>query len=284
MVTTDFFPPIVDDPRMFGRIAAANALSDIYAMGARPIVALNLLCFPFGKMPLEVMEDVLLGGNEKVMEAGAVIAGGHSVKDAELKYGLAVTGIVRIDRIKTNAGARVGDKLILTKSLGTGVVSTAVKNGAADPDLERTMVDQMAELNRLPAEIVAEYRCSAVTDITGFGLIGHALEIAEASRVTIRLRAGHVPILPGALQLANQGHLTGGGQDNRKFCEDRTEYEAALDESAVQVLHDPQTSGGLLIAAHPEDAESMLEELMAVCDNAATVGEVEAGPARIIVS
>jgi len=283
-VTTDFFPPIVDDPLMFGRIAAANALSDIYAMGARPLVALNILCFPYGKLPLDVMERILLGGHEKVTEAGAVIAGGHSVKDAELKYGLALTGIVAIDRLKTNAGAQVGDKLILTKPLGTGIVSTAVKNNAAEAALIDMVVDQMAQLNKRPSEIMANYRCSAVTDITGFGLVCHALEMAEASGVAVRIFGDDVPVIPGAADLAAKGHLTGGGKDNRKFCENRVSYQKPLDESMIELLHDPQTSGGLLISVHPDDAESMLQDLQAMCSQVAIVGQVEQGDGKIIIS
>jgi selenide,water dikinase len=284
VVTTDFFPPIVDDPRMFGRIAAANALSDVYAMGARPMVALNILCFPYGKLPLDIMEQILLGGHEKVTEAGAAIAGGHSVKDTELKYGLAVTGIVDMDKIKTNAGAQVGDMLILTKPVGTGIVSTAVKNNAADSELADTIADQMAQLNRQPSEIMHRYRCSAVTDVTGYGLIGHALEGAEASGVSIEVHSREVPVITDAVHLARKGHLTGGGKDNRTFCEDRTSYAADLDEPTIHVLHDPQTSGGLLIAVNPDDAESMLEDIRAVCEYAALIGQVESGDGKIIIS
>jgi selenide,water dikinase len=284
VVTTDFFPPIVDDPLMFGRIAAANALSDIYAMGARPLVALNILCFPSGKLSLDVMEKILLGGYEKVTEAGAVIAGGHSVKDAELKYGLAVTGIVEIDKMKTNAGARVGNKLILTKPIGTGIVSTAMKNNAADPGLVEMVVNQMARLNKEPSEILSKYRCPSVTDITGFGLVCHALEMAKASGVSIRIFANDVPLIPGAADLAIKGHVTGGGNDNRKFCENRTSYEMALDEPMLHLLHDPQTSGGLLISVHPDDAESLLRELRTVCSQVAIIGQVEPGDGKIIIS
>jgi selenide,water dikinase len=284
VVTTDFFPPIVDDPLMFGRIAAANALSDIYAMGARPLVALNILCFPSSKLSSDVMEKILLGGYEKVTEAGAVIAGGHSVKDAELKYGLAVTGIVEVDKIKTNGGAQVGDKLILTKPIGTGVVSTAMKNNAADPDLVDLVVDQMAQLNKQPSEILAKYRCPSVTDITGFGLVGHTLEMAEGSCVSIRIFANDIPLISGVVDLAIKGHLTGGGKDNRKFCEDRTSYEVALDEPMLQLLHDPQTSGGLLISVHPDDADSLLRELRTVCSQVAIMGQVEPGDGKIIIS
>ncbi len=284
VVTTDFFPPIVDDPLMFGQIAAANALSDIYAMGARPLTALNLLCFPHGKLSPEVMHKILLGGHQKVVEAGAVIAGGHSIKDAELKYGLAITGIVEIDKLKTNAGAKPGDKLILTKPLGTGIVSTAMKKGIADDDLIDTIVNQMAQLNRRPSEIASDYNCSAVTDVTGNGLIGHSLEMAEASGATIRLFSGAVPLIPETVDLAIKGCLTGGGKDNRMYCEPKTTYETPIDDPLNHILHDPQTSGGLLIAIHDDDAGSLLREIQEECESAAVVGEVLKGDSRIVIS
>jgi selenide,water dikinase len=283
VVTTDFFPPIVDDPYMFGRIAAANALSDVYAMGGRPLVALNLVCVPPKTLPPESFRQMLLGGHDAVSEAGAVIAGGHTIKDSELKYGLAVTGIVNIADLKTNATARPGDKLILTKPLGTGIIATGVKNNKVNLELEDILVQQMARLNRVPAEIAAEYRCSAITDVTGFGLIGHSLEMAEGSGVGIVLNAASVPRLPSALELAAAGLLTGGGKDNINFYRDRVRYHAQLDEPMIQLLHDPQTSGGLLIAVHPEDAESMQLELLNICAGCAIVGEVSVGEAVITV-
>jgi selenide,water dikinase len=283
VVTTDFFPPIVDDPYMFGQIAAANALSDVYAMGGKPIVALNILCFPYKKMSDDVMHKILLGGHDKVIEAGAVIAGGHSVKDAELKYGLAVTGIVRIDRIMSNATARVGDKIILTKPLGTGIISTAMKNGIASSDTIDKVVTQMAQLNRNAAEAMSKYRVSAVTDVTGYGLIGHALEMAEASGVSIRIESKNVPIIPQALELAEKGQLTGGGKDNIAFCSDRVSCESTLPDSMTHLLHDAQTSGGLLIAVHPDDADRMLSELRKTCPHCSIIGTVESNQNRIIV-
>lgn len=282
VVTTDFFPPIVDDPLWFGRIAAANALSDIYAMGGRPLVALNILGTPGGLVTPLVLGQILLGGQEKVNEAGAVIAGGHTVKDKELKYGLSVTGMVRLDQLKTNGVAKTGDKIILTKPLGTGIISTAAKNNVADRSLVELVTQQMATLNRAPAEVMLKYRSSSVTDITGFGLVGHALEMAEASGVSIHFNVNAVPIIPGTIELAAQNQLTGGGKDNLNFCRDRVTYEKPLSEDMINVLHDPQTSGGLLVAVNPDDADAMMTELKSVCRNCAVIGEVVEGEARVL--
>jgi len=284
VVTTDFFPPIVDNPYVFGQIAAANALSDVYAMGGRPVVCLNLLCFPYGKMPDDVMEKVLLGGQNKVSEAGAVIAGGHSIKDAELKYGLAVTGLVKIKDIKTNAGAMAGDKLIMTKSLGTGIISTAMKNNTASQAILDEAITQMVTLNKAPAEIVSKYRCSAITDVTGFGLIGHALEMAEASQVSMKLYSEKIQVIPGAIELAEANQLTGGGKDNIKVFGGRVRYEKPLSESMIHILHDPQTSGGLLLAVNSDDVPALMTELRIACRHCAVIGEVADGPSGIVLS
>lgn len=282
VVSTDFFPPIVDDPLVFGQIAAANALSDVYAMGGRPLVALNIIGFPYGKMPTHIMHKILLGGYQKVTEAGAVIAGGHSVKDAELKYGLAVTGIVKIEDLKTNSSARVGDRIIVTKPLGTGIVSTAMKNNVADAATIDLAVRQMAALNRHASEVAAKYRCSAVTDITGYGLVGHTLEMAEASSVTVRINVASVPIIPGAIELTEKGQLTGGGRDNIKYCEPKVTYTKPLSDSMIHVLHDPQTSGGLLIAVHPVDADKCLDEILTESPSSAIIGDITPGAAGIV--
>ena len=284
VVTTDFFPPIVDDPYQFGQIAAANALSDVYAMGGRPLVALNILCFPLGKLKLEHLSAILLGGQSKVSEAGAVIAGGHSVKDQELKYGLAITGLVKLDQIKTNAGAQPGDKLILTKPLGSGIISTAMKNDKADTATLAAAIATSSQLNRGAAEAAGHFRCNAITDITGFGLVGHALELAEASGVTIRLQSDSLPLLPNVLDLAAAGQLTGGGKDNQNFSAPKTSYENELAETVVALLHDPQTSGGLLLSVTSADAESLLAEVRTDCPQAAIVGEVVAGKPAIVIS
>lgn len=284
VVTTDFFPPIVDDPYQFGQIAAANALSDVYAMGGRPLVALNILCFPYGRLKLNHLTDILRGGHDKVCEAGAVIAGGHSVKDNELKYGIAVTGLVKLDAIKTNAGARPGDKLILTKAVGTGIISTAMKNSKATDDSIAAAIASMSQINRAAAEAAADFDCSSITDITGYGLIGHALEMAEASNVAIRLYSGNLRQLPHALELSAEGQLTGGGRDNRNYCGPKTRYEVELDEAHIDLLHDPQTSGGLLLAVAADDAEALLARILPDCSQATIIGEALAGEPAIIVA
>lgn len=283
VVTTDFFPPIVDDPYQFGQIAAANALSDVYAMGGRPLVALNILCFPYGKLKLNHLTDILRGGQEKVGEAGAVIAGGHTVKDNELKYGLAVTGLVKLDQIKTNGGARPGDKLILTKALGTGIISTAMKNNAAGESTIAAAIASMSQLNRKAGETALQFDCSSITDVTGYGLVGHALEMAEASGVAIRLDSSALPQLPDVLELASKGQLTGGGRDNQNFCEAKTSYETELSESLVSLLHDPQTSGGLLLALSAADTGRFLESLRSSCPQATVVGEIVADEPGLVV-
>jgi len=277
VVTTDFFPPIVDDPYMFGQIAAANALSDISAMGGRPIVALNLLCCPLGKVSSDVMYKILLGGHDKVTEAGAVIAGGHSVKDTEIKYGLAVTGMVENVYLKTNAGARPGDRLLLTKALGTGIISTAMKRSAAGPDILDPAIAQMARLNRLPDEILKGFRISSITDITGFALVGHSLEMAEASGVAMRFELAKLPILKGALELAAAGFLTGGGNDNRKYRSDKVVYEKRPGDPMIHLLHDPQTSGGLLIAVNSGDAGATVSAMKAAGLFCVEIGECVSG-------
>jgi selenide,water dikinase len=255
--TVDFFTPIVDDPRTFGRIAAANSLSDVYAMGGTPLTAMNIVCFPRRSLPLEVLRDVLLGGLDVIHLAGALLVGGHSVEDPELKYGLSVTGIVHPDRVITNAGARPGDRLILTKPLGTGVLATAIKGGMAAPEAVAEAVGWMTTLNRDAAEAMQEVGVHACTDITGFGLLGHALEMARASRVTIELRASLIPLIPGAWDLASMGMIPAGSFDNRKFCEQAVTVSNGVDPLLVDLLADAQTSGGLLIAVAGDCAEAL---------------------------
>jgi selenide,water dikinase len=259
--TVDFFPPIVDDPYFFGQIAAANALSDIYAMGGRPITALNIVGFPSSTMPGSILADILRGGMEKIEEAGAVVVGGHSIKDKELKYGVAVTGLIDPSQVKTNDAARPGDLLFLTKPLGTGIITTGIKNKVVEPSLVDLVVRQMASLNRGAAEAVQSCDAHAVTDITGFGLLGHGFEMASASRVTLRLYAGAVPILPEAVRLAGQGMNPGGANDNRKYLEGHVRIEGQLDSDLEKVFYDPQTSGGLLIAVAAECAADVAAAL-----------------------
>ena len=253
--TVDFFPPIVDDPYDFGRIAAANALSDVWAMGGYPLTALNIVGFPLGTMPAEILTEILRGGIRKVEEAGAVVVGGHSIKDKELKYGLAVTGIVDPGQIITNGGAVVGDKLFLTKPLGTGLVTTGIKRNAVDKKLISLVTEQMATLNRSAAEIMIAHKARAATDITGFGLLGHAFEMAAASSVSIHIYAKRLPLLPQALELAEKKMIPGGANDNREYLADKIQLTDSLDPSLAAVLFDPQTSGGLLIAIPEENAD-----------------------------
>lgn len=281
--TVDFFPAVVDDPFVFGQVAAANALSDVYAMGGTPLCALNIVSFPTHVLPMEILGDVLRGGAEKVNEAGAVIVGGHTIKDNELKYGLAVTGTIHPDRIMEISGAKPGDRLILTKPLGSGIYSTALKNGALDKDRERLFYSTMSALNSVAGREMIAARASACTDVTGFGLLGHALEMAQSSDVTIRIETGALPLLSGVLDYARQGHFTGGGMSNREFALDEILVEGDLSGEMEMLLYDPQTSGGLLISVPAGSAESYVETLHTQgVGSASIIGEVmEAGKKRI---
>ena len=281
--TVDFFPPIVDDPYQFGRIAAANALSDVFAMGGRPLTALNIVGFPVMTMPPEVLREILRGGNEKIEEAGAVVVGGHSIKDKELKYGVAVTGIIDPNRIVTNAGAKPGDKLFLTKALGTGIITTGIKRNIVSAELANLVIDQMATLNRMAAELMVQFEVHAATDITGFGLLGHAMEMAEASGVSLRFFAERLPILPEAERLAGEGVNPGGANDNRSYLQDRVSVAAEVRKTLEQVLYDPQTSGGLLMAIPPNRAEAFSKALQAAGLPSAVVGEVTPRAAKVLL-
>ncbi len=261
ILTVDFFTPIVDDPRTFGRIAAANALSDVYAMGGTPLAVMNVVCFPRQTMSLDVLREVLRGGLEAIEEAGALLVGGHSVEDPELKYGLSVTGTIHPDRVVTNAGARPGDRLILTKPLGTGVLATAVKGGLAPPAAVAEAVRWMTTLNRDAAEAMQEVGAHACTDVTGFGLLGHALEMARASGVTLELAACRVPLIPGAREAAAMGMIPGGSFANRAFCSRAVVVEDGVDPLLVDLLADAQTSGGLLVAVAADRAGALHEAL-----------------------
>ncbi len=273
--TLDFFPPIVNDPYNFGRIAAANALSDVYAMGGRPVTAMNIVCFPVKEMDKGIMRNILQGGLEKIHEAGAALAGGHSIDDPELKYGLSVTGIVAPDRILTNAKAQPGDRLILTKRIGTGILSTAVKAGMASSEAENLLIDAMATLNKNAAEVMALFPVNACTDVTGFGLLGHALEVAVASGVTISLDASRVPLLPEALDFAGMGLVPAGSYANRDFCSCRLRHAENIDPVLLDVLSDAQTSGGLFISAPARIADELLAALRANgVEYASAIGEV----------
>jgi selenide,water dikinase len=247
--TVDFFTPIVDDPYAFGQIAATNALSDVYAMGGKPLTALALVCFP-EKAELEILERILAGGLSKMIEAGCTVIGGHSIRDEETKFGYSVTGVVHPKKILANAGARPGDGLLFTKAIGTGVISTAIKRGKAEPAWIDAAVRSMTSLNKLAAEvIVAEEFCvNAMTDVTGFGLIGHAREMVLASEVSMRIVAGKVPLLAGAIECVRAGYIPAGLKNNREFAECLVEYGDGVAEDVRALLFDPQTAGGLLIS------------------------------------
>ena len=283
--TVDFFTPVVDDPFLFGRIAAANAFSDVWAMGARPIFALNLVAFPVGKLPLEMLGEILRGGADAAAEAGAPILGGHSIDDPEPKYGMAVTGLVHPERVLRNVGARPGDRLVLTKPLGSGIVSTAIKRGTAAPALVDRMVKVMAALNRRAGEVLAASGAvHALTDVTGFGLLGHALEMAQGSDVKLRLRAAAVPLVEGVRALAEQDIAPGGTRANLVWVGPHVRFDAGIDAPARLLLADAQTNGGLLAAVDPERFEEVMSELLRVGVPAAAVGEVvPAGDERIEV-
>jgi selenide,water dikinase len=258
--TVDFFTPVVDDPRDFGAIAAANALSDVYAMGGRPLTALAIVCFPDGRLAPEVLREVLAGGLAKMREAGVSVIGGHSVRDDELKFGYSVTGVARRRRLLTNAGARPGDRLVLTKPLGSGVLSTALKQGRLDTALLRRLTRTMAGLNRAAAESAVACGARAATDVTGFGLIGHACQMAEASGVSFALTPGPRWFLPRVLEWAAAGVVPGGLRKNRAYFAPKVAAEG-LEEALLDALADPQTSGGLLIAVPARRHRALREAL-----------------------
>ena len=286
VATTDFFTPVVDDPRAFGAIAAANALSDVYAMGARPLFALNLVAFPVDTLPRTVLQEILAGGAAKAREAGVPIAGGHSIDDKEPKYGLVVIGEVHPQRLWRNHGARPGDRLILTKPLGVGVITTAIKRGRATPEQVAEVTDLMATLNRAAAEAALGFRDAvhAATDVTGFGLLGHLREMVEATcDVTCTVEAGRVPLLPGARTLAEEGVVPGGSKRNLRWVEDVVATND-VDDATMLLLADAQTSGGLLLAVDPDAAGDLVAALEAAgAPAAAAVGGFEAGAARLRV-
>jgi len=279
--TVDFFPPIVDDPYTYGRIAAANALSDIYAMGACPVLALNIVAFPTKRLPLAVLAAILAGGAERVAAAGAVVGGGHSVCDDELKYGLAVTGTAVPREIVRNGGARSGDVLVLTKALGTGILATAIKRGAVDAAEERSAVESMVALNDVAGAALVEFRARACTDVTGFGLAGHAAEVALASeRVRLVFDASALALLPGTARLAQAGMLTGGGRRNRDHLGRRLSLSPDVASVLGEVVVDPQTSGGLLVSLPERHAPGYVRRLHDRGVRPAIVGRVEARPRR----
>jgi len=293
--TVDFFTPIVDDPFLFGQIAAANSLSDVYAMGGRPLTALSIVGFPEKADPA-LLEEILRGGLSKMDEAGCVVVGGHSIRDDDLKFGYAVTGLVHPQRIWRNVGAQPGDMLLLTKALGTGLIATALKKGRASDAAVAAAAQSMARLNRAAADALAESAgvaagssrqdgdvksplqgigpIHAVTDVTGFGLLGHAREMAAGSGVSLEINHAHVEALPGALEAAREGHLAGGLKNNRDFIGDCVGFASGVPEDYRHLLFDPQTSGGLLISISPDAADAALAALIARGVNARSVGRV----------
>ena len=282
--TVDFFTPVVDNPRSYGRIAVSNALSDVYAMGGKPVLALNILCFSEETIPKRVIRDILKGGAEKAREAGVVIGGGHSIEDKELKYGLCVTGTVKPDRVVRNSGARVGDVVILTKPLGIGLMTTGLKFGILKKPAVREVTRVMEELNGVPSKIMMRLGVHSCTDITGFGFLGHTSELAEASKVDIEIDFAKLPIMPEAYEMYKAEAIAGGLWTNKTFVSPKVVTEN-LSEAETNVLYDPQTSGGLLITLDGKKAGKMLDQLhRAGVKQARAVGKVFAkGRGRIIV-
>lgn len=272
--TVDFFTPIVDDPYSFGQIAAANALSDIYAMGGKPLTVLNIVAFPISVLDKSILADILRGAADKVAEAGATLVGGHSIDDQEPKFGLAVTGLVHPDKVRTNAGARPGDMLILTKPIGVGILTTSIKKDQLSPEETTRLTAVMSMLNKTAAEIMAPYEVHACTDVTGFGLLGHASEMAKGSSVGLIIHHDIVPMLPRVRELAEKGFVPGGTKNNFAHLEGSIIYPEEMDQIDRYILCDAVTSGGLLISVAPEQKEQLLQELKDAGVEAAWIGEV----------
>ncbi|WP_164667950.1 selenide, water dikinase SelD [Virgibacillus doumboii] len=275
--TTDFFTPIVDDPYDFGQIAAANAISDVYAMGGKPITALNIVAFPISTLDKKILAEILRGSGDKLAEADVSLVGGHSIDDQEPKFGLAVTGTVHPDKVKTNTGAQPGDKLILTKPIGVGIYSTSIKRDLLSEEEVDRVTKVMTTLNKTASETMANYDVHASTDVTGFGLLGHASEMAEGSNVEIHVNAGQVPVLPRVKELAESGAVPGGTKNNFDHIKDVVTYPEAMDQIDKWILCDAVTSGGLLISVASDDANSLLNELQDKGVEAQIIGEVIEG-------
>jgi selenide, water dikinase len=281
--TVDFFTPIVDDPFTFGQIAAANSLSDVYAMGGKPLTAMNIVCFPVQTMDISILKEILLGGIEKMREAGVSLVGGHSVNDLELKYGLAVTGIINPNHVLRKEGAQPGDRLILTKPLGTGIISTAIKGGMASEEATTRIIRSMSTLNRKASEVMMEIGVNACTDITGFGLMGHAAEMIEGTGKGMVIHASSMPVFAEAPGLAEMGMVPAGTYRNRDYRQSRVEIKPGVNEFVADIVFDPQTSGGLLIAVAAEKASRLLERLHQTgVTEAAIIGEVVDDPRETI--
>jgi selenide, water dikinase len=282
--TVDFFTPIVDDPYTFGQLAAANSLSDVYAMGGRPISALSIVGFPNSGRDIAILEQILAGGLAKMQEAGCTVIGGHSIGDDEIKFGYAVTGVVDPNRVLSNAGARPGDRLILTKRIGTGVISTALKEGKAPAGSVEAAIESMGALNRVASEMALKFDAHAATDITGFGLLGHARGMAVASKVSLEIDSAKVEFLPGAMECSRGGYIPGGLKRNIEFISGCVEFGSSVTEELRNLLCDPQTSGGLLTAVAPQDADGLLARLAECNVPAHEIGRaVEKARALIIV-
>jgi selenide, water dikinase len=270
--TVDYFSPIVDDAYTYGQIAAANSLSDVYAMGGDPKTALSIVGFPTSGLDFSILGDIMRGGLDKLNEAGVALLGGHSVRDDEIKFGYAVTGVVDKKNIKQNNGAHEGNRLILTKALGTGLITTALKKGKASAEHVQVAVAVMSQLNRTAAQTCLKFRVDAMTDITGFGLAGHALEVAKASNLSIQIDHRKLPILPGALQYSLEGFCAGGLNSNREFFGNNVHFSNSVPADVQNILFDPQTSGGLLIFSHPDDAGKLLLALREAGVDAVEIG------------
>ena len=261
--TVDFFTPIVDDPYIFGQISAANSLSDVYAMGGDPKTCMNIVCFPKGKMDIEILGEILKGGADKVKESGAVVIGGHSIIDEEIKFGMAVTGVIHPDKIYRNVGVQEGDALILTKPLGTGIITTALKKGKASDESVSEAVKSMSTLNAAASLVARKHPVHACSDVTGFGILGHALGMASGSGVTLVIESAKMPLLRRAASLAEKGYITGGCKRNREYLNDKMAIDTSIREGLIEVALDPQTSGGLLIAIAKRHAPKLVEDLHA---------------------
>ena len=282
--TVDFFTPIVDDPYDFGQVAATNAISDIYAMGGKPLTALNIVAFPISTLDKQILAEILRGAGDKLKEAGVTLVGGHSIDDKEPKFGLAVTGLVHPDRVRTNAGARAGDKLILTKPIGVGILTTSIKKDQLSPEEVKRLTQVMTTLNKKAAEVMEGYDVSACTDVTGFGLIGHAMEMAQGSGNGLVIRQADVPLLPRVRELAENGFVPGGTKNNFAHVQEHVDFPEALDQVGRYILCDAVTSGGLLIAVAGEQADKMLQEMLDAGVEASLIGEVTTEhPGRIVV-
>ena len=277
--TIDFITPIVNDPYSFGQIAAANSISDVYCMGGKPVTAMNVVCFSTEKFDLSVLKDILRGGLDKMSEAGVVLLGGHSINDPELKYGLSVTGVVHPQKLITNSGARVGDKLVLTKPLGTGIISTALKAGVASEETIAEVTRSMSALNKEASSLMIKLGAHACTDITGFGLIGHASHLIQDSQIGIELNLASIPVFTEALDFVKKGLYPGGLENNKAFYSPLVEFGRRIPEYRRNLLFDPQTSGGLLIVLAPSAAEKIVEKLhKAGITSAAIIGEIVKAP------